>query len=56
MNEFSGLYKKMCEKAERVQKDWMPQEWDDCCEKGDYKDGFSREVHLGIMSNEEREF
>lgn len=57
MNDFSGLYKKMCEKAVEIQKLWREkiQTWDEYCRKGDYENGFSETVSLGGMSEEERE-
>jgi len=41
MEWFSGKYKKMCEKAERLQQIWIPQDWDYYYRKGDYEDGYS---------------
>lgn len=50
MEWFSGKYKKMCEKAERLQEPWNPVEWEYYCEKGDYVDGdVLNQVHLGII-------
>ena len=53
MQEFSGLYRKMCEKAERLQYEWIPQQWDDCFKKGDYRDGLADIVRQKEMSKEE---
>jgi len=39
MQEFSGLYKEMCEKAIEIQTRWNPQKHDCHCQKGDWKDG-----------------
>jgi hypothetical protein len=55
MDEFSGLYKKMCEKATRLQNEWVPQQWDDCCKKGDYSDGYVDIVRHEKMSKEQME-
>lgn len=50
MHEFSGLYKKMCAKAEEIQKDWKDniQDFDEYTSKGDYEDGFGTEVQAKI--------
>ena len=54
MDEFSGLYRKMCEKAERLQYEWIPRKWGDACfERGDYRDGFADIVRQKGMSEEE---
>lgn len=58
MSEFSGLYKEMCEKAERLQKDWILQQSDYYCKRGDRKDGFEEflsEKEISGMSNEAME-
>ncbi len=52
MDEFSGLYRKMCEKAERLQYEWIPQQWDDCFKKGDYRDGLADIVRQKEMPEE----
>ncbi len=55
MQVFSGLYKKMCGKAEELQDIWEPEEWDECCKKGDHEeDGIVKEYHPGILSDEEK--
>ena len=55
MQEFSGLYKKMCEKAKEVQDFWEPEEWDECCKKGDHEeDGIVKQYHPGMLSDEEK--
>ena len=54
MGEFSGLYKKMCEKAERLQYEWIPRNWDDAYfERGDYRDEVADIVRQEGMSEEE---
>ncbi len=53
MDEFSGLYRKMCEKAERIQYEWIPQQWDDCFKKGDHRDGLADIVRQKEMPEEE---
>ena len=54
MDEFSGLYRKMCEKAERLQYEWIPRRWDDAYfERGDYRDGLADIVRQKEMSEEE---
>ena len=57
MHYFSGLYKKMCEKAVEIQKLWGEkiQTWDEYCRKGDREDGFANTVSLGGMPQEEIE-
>lgn len=57
MHYFSGLYKKMCEKAVEIQKLWKEkiQTWDSYCEKGDYENDFSRTVNLRGKTQEEIE-
>jgi hypothetical protein len=54
MQEFSSLYRKMCEKAVEIQDIWKPEEWDECCKKGDHEDGIVKEYHPGILSDEEK--
>lgn len=56
MHIFSVLYRKMCEKAEEIQKDWKPEEWDDYCKKGNYEDGITSQFHAGILSEEIEDF
>jgi len=53
MEEFSGLFKKMCKTAELIQRKWEPEEWDSYCEKGDCDDGFVKDVHLNMISKED---
>lgn len=57
MHDFSGLYKKMCEKAVEIQKLWREkvQTWDEYCRKGDHEDGFATTVSLRGMTQEEIE-
>lgn len=57
MDEFSGLYKKMCEKAVEIQRLWREKiaTWNEYCKKGDYEDGFSSTVILEGMPKEKRE-
>lgn len=57
MDEFSGLYKKMCDKAVEIQRLWRETiaTRDEYCKKGDYEDGFSSTVNLEGMPKEERE-
>lgn len=55
MQEFSGLYRKMSEKAQRIQYEWIPEQWDDCFERGDYRDGSADIVRQKEMPKEEME-
>lgn len=50
MHYFSGHYKKMCAKAEEIQKRWKDniQDWDEYTPKGDYKDGHGWQVQVKI--------
>jgi hypothetical protein len=46
----------MCGTADEIQQLW-PTAWrdgNDCCEKGKYEDGFSKELHLEGLKIEER--
>lgn len=56
MHYFSGLYKKMCEKAVEIQRIWREKidPWHEFCRKGDHEDGFGETVGFG-MSEEEIE-
>ena len=53
MDEFSGLFKKMCETAELIQREWEPKDWDSYCERGDLEDGFVEDVNLNMISKDE---
>ena len=57
MHYFSGLYKKMCEKAVKIQELWREKigDWDEYCAKSDHEDDFSSTVHLKGMTEEEIE-
>lgn len=57
MHYFSGFYKKMCEKAVKIQELWREkiEDWDNYCAKSDHEDGFSSTVHLKGMTEEEIE-
>ncbi len=52
MEEFSGLYKKMCETADRIQREWEPQQWDNYCEHGDRHNGLTKFVQEEKISKE----
>jgi hypothetical protein len=52
MEEFSGLYKKMWETADRIQHEWEPQQWDNYCEHGDRYDGLAEIVPEEKVSKE----
>ena len=43
----------MCEKAERLQYEWVLRQWDFCSKKGDYGDGSADIVSQKEMSEEE---
>lgn len=55
MYKFSALYRKMCEKAEVLQKNWSLKPGDWHCERGDYRDDFGEEFIQKDMSKEEME-
>lgn len=58
MCEFSGLYKEMCEKAERLQKEWIWKQPLYYCERGDREDGFEEflsEKEISEKSEREKE-
>jgi len=55
---FSGLYKEMCEKAERLQKEWIFHQSDYYCKRGDREDGFEEfltDKEISEMSEKEKE-
>jgi hypothetical protein len=45
----------MCEKAVEIQEAWELTEMDEYCEQGDHEDDLGEEVHLGTLTDDEKE-